>query len=118
MDHFGIPDGTWNAAVTEIRDVLIDCAQHERFISYTELVSGIKALDLQPRDPRLDALLVEIATAEFKAGRGLISVLVVHKTGDQRPGGGFFILAESLGLDARDRDRLWVEEFQRVSAAW
>ena len=42
---------------------------------------------------------------------------VVHKEGDQRPGGGFFDLAEKLGRDISDRDLFWIEEFGHVVAA-
>lgn len=118
MDHFGVREAVWNAAKAEIRAVLIDCARRGAFIAYSDLVRRVGALDLQARDPRLDALLEELSTAEAEAGRGMLSVLVVHKSGDQRPGGGFFALAERLQRDTSDRDRLWVEEFRKVCVVW
>ena len=44
------------------------------------------------------AMLDEVSTEEFDGGRGMLSVVVVHKYGDMEPGPGFFKLAESLGL--------------------
>jgi hypothetical protein len=43
----------------------------------------------------------------------MLTVLVVHK-GDVMPGDGFFELARSLGRDVRDREKVWIAEFNRV----
>lgn len=48
----------------------------------------------------------------------MLSVLVVHKGGDYRPGAGFFELAERLGRDIRDKERCWVMEFETVTNYW
>ena len=37
------------------------------------------------------------------AGRGMLSVIVVHKVGDMQPGPGFFQLAKKLGRDTSDK---------------
>ena len=63
-------------------------------------------------------MLEEISREEDAAGRGMLSALVVHKTGEQKPGGGFFTLAEKLGRDITDRDKVWIEEVIKVRAAW
>jgi hypothetical protein len=39
---------------------------------------------------------------EGAAGRGMLSVIVVHKDGDMQPGPGFFELAEELDRDTSD----------------
>ena len=82
-------------------------------ISYTELVEHIKAIKLSPHDTRLAHMLGEISSEEDAAGRGMLTVLVVHKE-DVRPGDGFFELAHFLGRDVRDRDKVWITEFNRV----
>jgi len=42
--------------------------------------------------------------------------IVVHKDGDQKPGGGFYECAADLGRDISDRDRMWIVELKRVYA--
>ena len=54
-------------------------------ISYTELASKITVLELEARNPRLNHLLCDVSTEEDAAGRGMLSVVVVHKTGDLQP---------------------------------
>lgn len=118
METFGYPVKTWHAAKEEITAVLIECARRQETIAYSGLVTRIKALDLQAHDPRLDELLRQISTDEMGHGRGMLAVLVVHKTGDLRPGKGFYECASSLGLDTSDEDRVWVEQLQKVYASW
>src|SRR5262245_55219196 len=118
MQTFGYSESTWQAAKEQIRTVLIERARAQQTIAYSDLVQQIKAIDLQAHDPRLDELLIQISTDEVGHGRGMLSVLVVHKTGDYRPGKGFYNCAASLGLDASDEDRLWVGELHKVYSWW
>jgi hypothetical protein len=118
METFGYSTSVWQAAKAQIRAVLVECARRPVMIAYSQLVPRIVAIDLQARDPRLDELLRQIATDEYHAGRGMLTVLVVHKSGDQRPGRGFYECAVSLGLDTSDEDRLWVEQFNSVHEFW
>jgi hypothetical protein len=118
METFGYPTKTWQAAKDEIKVVLVDCARRQKTIAYSELVPRVKAIDLQAHDPRLDELLGQIATEETACGHGMLSVLVVHKAGDFRPGRGFYQCAAALGLDTSDEDRLWVDQLNKVYAAW
>jgi hypothetical protein len=71
-----------------------------------------------PHDPRLWHLLGEISRIESKAGRGMLSALVVHKRGDLQPGPGFFELADELGHDTSDIEKFWIQEVKKVFAAW
>jgi hypothetical protein len=56
----------------------------------------------------------------------MLSVIVVHKQGDQRPGKGFFEFAEQLGrlvhsASDDEKDALWVRELglvQRSYGGW
>ena len=63
-------------------------------------------------------MLGEISLAEDKDGRGMLSALVVHKTGDMEPGQGFFHYAEVLGRDVSDRLTCWVREIHKVHDCW
>ncbi len=87
-------------------------------MSYSDLVAEIRNCDLKPRDPQLAHMLDDISTAEHYAGRGMLSVVVVHKSGDQMPGPGFFELARSLGHDTADKQSFWNSELQKVHLAW
>ena len=62
----------------------------------------------------MNTLLGQISEDEDKAGRGMLSVVVVHKTGDQRPGPGFFEWAEELGYEVGDKDEFWIAMLNRV----
>ena len=116
-DH-GFPAADWEAAKEEARQAMIARARGRRLITYSELVAEIRALDLEPQSPQLAHMLGEISTAEHAAGRGMLTVTVVHKDGDQMPGSGFFELAQSLGHDTRDRVAFWIAELAKVHAAW
>lgn len=59
-----------------------------RVIAYSDLVGEIRTLDLEPQGDRLAHMLGE--PGENGTGRGMLTVVVVHKHGDQMPGPGFF----------------------------
>ena len=114
----GISPADWSRAKGQARAAITSRATAGRTINYTELVSQITAVRFRPNDVRLDHLLGEIASEEDAAGRGMLTVVVVHKSGDKRPGPGFFELAEHLGRDTSDHDALWFSELRRVYAVW
>ena len=60
----------------------------------------------------------EISPEEDEEGRGLLTVVVVHKTGDRKPGPGFFRLARSRGRHIVDEDLFWIAELRIVYDAW
>jgi hypothetical protein len=87
----------WDAAKAEGKTVLAGCARNRRMISYTDFMYQIRSISFTiPHDSRLPQFLAEISTEEAKAGRGMMTTLVVRKDGDQRPGAGFFELAGGL----------------------
>src|SRR5690349_12324001 len=94
---FGIPQAQWAAAKKQARQLMIERAKVRGMIPYSDLVKGITAFKLDAHDPRLFHLLGEISSEEDAAGRGMLTVVVVHKTGDMQPGPGFFELAAHLG---------------------
>lgn len=115
---FDIDADTWSAAKDEIRRVLIQNAKQRSMIPYSELVALVRSVHFTPHDRRLFAILGQLSVDEHDQGRPLLSVLVVHKTGDMQPGEGFFELAESLGRDTKDVLKSWIVEVQKVYQHW
>lgn len=114
MGPFGYSEAQWTAAKEEMRAVLIGRARDERTIPYSELTGKVHTIHFSPDDSALHHMLDEISREEDAAGRGMLSVIVVHKTGDSRPGQGFFKLGTKLGRDVSDREKCWIEEFRKV----
>jgi hypothetical protein len=119
-DNFnhGFAPSDWDAAKDEARGIMIECARSRRMIPYSDLVRQINHIKLQARDGRLSHFLGEIASEEDARGRGLLTVVVVHKSGDMQPGPGFFELAQSRGRDTSNIVEYWVDELKKVFAYW
>ena len=117
LDH-GYRQEAWEAARAEARDAMVAVAARRALIAYSEVVVEIRSLGFEPQEDRLAHLLGEISTAEHEAGRGMLTVVVDHKHGDQMPGPGFFQLARSLGHDTNDREAFWIGELEKVYGAW
>jgi hypothetical protein len=100
------------------KTLLADYARRRQMIPYSEFVAKIHAIKLDYHDPRLFHFLGDISAKEYKAGRGMLTALVVHKHVDMQPGPGFFELARELGQDTPGIVRFWIEEVKRVFAAW
>ena len=66
----------------------------------------------------MDHLLAEVSREEHENGRGLLSVIVVHKYGDKEPGNGFYDLADQLGFDVSNPEAFWISEFTKVTEYW
>lgn len=117
--RFGYTPEAWERAKSEIRELLIQVARGAtptRTVTYHEVAQSVQAIELDPRDPKLNALLGDISKEEAQAGRGMLSALVV--TADSgRPGEGFFEWAEELGLTAEDPEDLWQQQFSLVIAS-
>jgi hypothetical protein len=107
----------WDGAIDEARRILTKRAQEARTIAYSELAQKIAEIEIDPASYAMGGLLAEISEESDAHDKGMLSVLVVHKDGDQRPGGGFFDLAKKLGRETSDRDRCWIEEFDLVVSA-
>jgi len=72
-------------------------------IPYSELVSRIGTICMEPDSYALAHMLGEVSEEEDAVGRGTLSVIVVHKDGDMQPGPGFFQLAKKLGRNTSDK---------------
>lgn len=118
LNNYGFECAQWEAAKQQAREILIAVAMRKGRIAYSELVGQIGVLSLEPHDARLFHLLDEISREEDKAGRGMLTAIVVHKSGDMQPGPGFFDLAKSLGKDVKDPLVCWVSEFNKVHDYW
>lgn len=118
MPKFGFSDEQWSDAKAEAKALLADRARMRGMIPYSDLVESLKTLQLEAHDPRLFELLGEVSSEEDDAGRGMLSVIVVHKHGDMQPGPGFFELARSRGKDTSDILRCWIEELHKVHGYW
>jgi molybdopterin synthase catalytic subunit len=108
----------WEAAKQEIRNLLVERAKVRGMIPYSELAEKVRSMNLEAHDQRLFHLLGEISSEESRAGRGMLSVIVVHKAGDMQPGPGFFDLAKRLGRDTSDILKCWVQELKKVHSVW
>ena len=117
MRH-GFPEDAWNEAKEEARGIMIDRAKVRGMIPYSDLVQQITSIRLAAHDPRLSHMLGEISSEEEAAGRGMLTVLIVHKQGDMQPGPGFFELAQLLGKDTKDLLKCWVDELHKVHTVW
>jgi molybdopterin synthase catalytic subunit len=118
LNHYGFTEAQWAAAKKEARELLTARARVRGMIPYSDLAARIKAISLEAHDQRLFHLIGELSTEEDAAGRGMLSVIVVHKSGDMQPGPGFFELANKLGRDTSDILKCWVEELKKVHAVW
>jgi hypothetical protein len=115
---FGFADNDWDAAKVEMATILAARAKLRGMIPYSDLVHQMKTIRLAPDSTALATMLGEVSEAEDAAGRGLITVIVVHKSGDMQPGPGFFDLAKRRGRDTSDIVKCWVEELKKVHAHW
>lgn len=108
----------WIAAKEEARQAMIAAARSKSVITYSDLVQKITNCNLEPNGTPLAHMLCEISSEEDEEGRGLLTAVVVHKTGDLKPGSGFFRLARSLGRRIVDEDQSWNEELHKVYDIW
>lgn len=115
---YGFDQADWDAAKEQAHAAMVNRARIRGMITYSELTSQITAIRLDPDSFALADLLGEISTAEDAAGRGMLSVIVVHKTGDMEPGRGFYTLAASLGKSIGNQLDFWVSELHLVHASW
>ncbi len=116
--RYGFPLDRWNVAVEEVRQILVEVARRQGTITYSDLVARLKSIRLQPDSYALSKLLENVARREDKAGSPLLTVLVVHKTGDLRPGKGYSELAKALGRDTDDLDSSWIAELKACWEWW
>jgi hypothetical protein len=101
-------------AITEIRTILEKVAQKKSAITYSELVSKVDAIYLEPDSELLAQILDEISSASNEQRGCMLSAVVIHKGSDELPGPGFFALAKQLGRNTSDKLAFHVDEIRRV----
>ena len=116
--RYGFSSTNWNMAKEEMRQILINRAKVRGMIPYSELTKKITAIHMDPESYALAAMLGELSREEDAQGRGMLSVLVVHKSGDMQPGPGFFELAQELSRGTSNILKCWINELNKVHAFW
>ncbi len=76
-----------------VKPTLVEVVRARQVIAYSDLAVRIRAISFLPSDQRFFFLLREISADEYRAGRGMLTAVVVHRAGDYKPGLGFFELA-------------------------
>jgi hypothetical protein len=117
-NYFDISDSDWTRGKQEMLGILRRVAAKRGMIAYSELSNEMTAIRIEPFGLQMSEMLGEISEEEDMAGRGLLTVIVVHKTGDMEPGVGFYDLACKRGRDTSDRLKLWVAELHKVHDHW
>ena len=115
---YGFSDAEWAAGKAEITGILSQRAKSRSMITYSGLSQRLRNIQIAPHDPAMGEILGDISTHEYLQGRGMLSVIVVHKVGDMEPGNGFYECAEALGLDTSDRVACWVSQLHEVHGFW
>lgn len=108
----------WEAARREMTIVLRKTAARRGQICYSDLLPQVTSIRFDLDDRAYHRMLGEISEAEDTQGRGMLSAIVVHKTGDQEPGKGFHELAAQLGRNTNDPLKCWVDEMKLVHDVW
>lgn len=117
-EKFGQTKRAWDAFKAEAREHMAATAARRGMITYGDLAAKMTSVEVQAHDQMLWDIIGDVASDEATAGRGLLSVVVVHKHGDMEPGPGFFGLAKFFGRKTSDRTRCFVEELKKVHAHW
>jgi Arc/MetJ-type ribon-helix-helix transcriptional regulator len=95
------------------RAVMQEVAETGSLITYEELCERIGAYTPRSCGP----LITEVALEDYRAGRGMLSAVVVRKD-TRMPGDGFFEAAEAeLAEGLPDRTAFWKDELARVYEA-
>lgn len=118
LSSYGVKFGKWEAAKAEARTALVECARTRSTITAAALVERVEALAVTADDPRLVRLLDEIDTEEDRAGRGLLSAVVVGDGAAGEPGPGFAETAGKLGRDVSDPVACRHKEVEKLYEQW
>lgn len=117
-EKYGYTRKQWETFKKEAREILIKVAADRGMITYGDLAARMTTISVEPHDPVLWHIIGDVARDEERAGRGLLSVVVVHKHGDMEPGQGFWELAKYFGRDTHNRTTRFVEELHNVHHVW
>lgn len=116
--RLGFSKPQWDSFKKEARANLIGVAEKRGMITYGELAAQMTTIQVEPHDMVLWEIIGDISRDEERAGRGMLSVIVVHKVGDMEPGPGFYDLAKHFGRSITNKTKCFVEELHKVHAVW
>jgi hypothetical protein len=138
-ERYGFSEDEWQSLKELISGILVARVRSDNVtIAYSELTQmavsqlrnrqalSVKTREiLTPTSYALAAMLGEISndSCNVSPDHGMLSVIVVHKHGDLRPGKGFFEYAEELGRLPRaasddEKEELWVRELSLVQRSY
>ncbi len=103
----------------ELYEKLREVARQQTTTHYEDIAP---TLGLKMGDPadrvRIGQILGEISKQEHDADRPMLSAVMTH-IGDERPGLGFYKLAQELGLvGTMDSETFFIHELKRVLRYW
>lgn len=107
-----------------IYNSIVKAARGKKIVTYSHLAEE-DGLDLSNDSDRnrLSQDLREIAIHEQESGRPMLTSLVIHKSGDNDPGEGFFSIATDLGLfggsrRTEERALFWINQVSATHNYW
>jgi hypothetical protein len=107
-------------AIAEIRRILTSRAKKGKTMTYSDLAERVQSVRVVPKSSVLSGWLTLISEEEYKAGRGLLSALVVRKKPPHRgiPGIGFFRLAPVSRCKPENCEKCWRRAVDKVFGYW
>ena len=119
---YNYPPSDWVRAREQCREALIETAKARDLITYGDLTRKITAIRFDPHAYSFHGMLYQISVEEDRAGRGLLSAIVIHapdaSVAANRPGVGYWSCAKDCGRNISDREKSWTEEVGKVFADW
>ena len=104
-------------ALVEQLDVLLtEYARSRKLVTYSDLGERLSPVK-HAQSSRMHAALSELMYIDARAKRGLRSALVV-RSGDRRPGPGFFVTAKLVGRTLGVERSFASAEQERVFGEW
>jgi len=117
-EKLGFKKQEWDTYKAEAREIMIETARGRAMIPYSDLANQMTTISLEAFDLRLWEIIGDVARDEANAGRGILSVVVVHKSGDMEPGNGFFELAKYYKRNLSNRQKCFLDELHKVHDQW
>lgn len=117
-ERLGFKKTDWDSFKKEACKIMSSVASQRQMITYGDLAAQMTTIQVEPHEIVLWEIIGDVARDEEQAGRGLLSVVVVHKHGDMEPGPGFFELAKYFKRNTSDQTKCWIEETKRVYKVW
>lgn len=124
--RFGYSTEAWERTVDAGLEFLKSEVRLGRTTTYTEfcaVVTRRSGSTLQPNDFALPHVLGDISRRTHDTNDALITSIVLY-IDDNRPGDGFFRLAQELhllpkgSLSPRQKDAFWIEQFNKTKRAF